>query len=88
MNEAGNKATRQARDTRADKRVNVLKRLSAVFVLAALVSYFPSRSLSAAAAKSSAPLPIVTTVTRAGRLPVFDDAWSTINERYYDSLML
>ena len=28
---------------------------------------------------------VVSTETRAGRLAVFDDVWSTINERYYDS---
>ncbi len=28
---------------------------------------------------------IVSTETREGRLAVFDDVWSTINERYYDS---
>lgn len=28
--------------------------------------------------------PVVSTSTREGRLAVFDDAWSTINQRYYD----
>ena len=31
-----------------------------------------------------APVPLVSTETREGRLAVFDDAWSRINERYYD----
>lgn len=32
----------------------------------------------------SSPVPLVSTETREGRLAVFDDAWSRINERYYD----
>ncbi|MCA1604621.1 MAG: hypothetical protein LC775_03880, partial [Acidobacteria bacterium] len=31
-----------------------------------------------------AELTFVSTATREGRLAVFDDAWSRINERYYD----
>lgn len=38
--------------------------------------------LSARAARNDAA--VVSTATREGRLAVFDDAWSAINERYYD----
>lgn len=34
---------------------------------------------------SSAQSNLVSTSTREGRLAVFDDAWDTINERYYDA---
>jgi C-terminal peptidase prc len=46
-----------------------------------LFTSFPI-SLPARAARSDAA--IVSTSTREGRLAVFDDAWSTINRRYYD----
>lgn len=39
---------------------------------------------SPAGAEGSNPA-LVSTETREGRLAVFDDVWSTINERYYDS---
>lgn len=58
--------------------------LSAVFVIAALVTYSASPTLSPAQSKSPTAFPLVSTATRAGRLAVFDDAWSTINDRYYD----
>jgi carboxyl-terminal processing protease len=45
---------------------------------------FTSLPLSSAAPADSA-LALVSTETREGRLAVFDDVWSTINERYYDS---
>jgi carboxyl-terminal processing protease len=83
MNEAGLKTTRQAPVTRVNLRV-LLRRLSAVFVLATLVAYSAPPPFLSALAKSPTPLPLVSTATRAGRLAVFDDAWSTINERYYD----
>lgn len=55
--------------------------LAAIFVL--LVVYpFLSPKGRVDAAKSDAV--VVSTSTREGRLAVFDDAWSTINERYYD----
>src|SRR5688572_7551942 len=66
------------------KRENVLWLL----VLLAVLSVFPlplsfdSRVPSAYAANTdSSP---ISTTTREGRLAVFDDAWSRINERYYD----
>lgn len=83
MNEAGFKTTRPARSSRADKRV-VVRRFSAAFVLAALLTYSAPPSVLSALAKSPTQFPLVSTATRAGRLAVFDDAWSTINERYYD----
>jgi carboxyl-terminal processing protease len=58
--------------------------LSAAFVLAALVTYSASPPFPPAQAKSLTAFPLVSTATRAGRLAVFDDAWSTINGRYYD----
>ena len=54
-------------------------------VLLAALSFYPSpffpETLSFSAGAKSAP---VSTATRDGRLAVFDDAWSRINERYYD----
>jgi C-terminal processing protease CtpA/Prc len=63
---------------------SALRRLGAVFILAALATYSEPRLFSSALAKPVAPLLLVSTATRAGRLAVFDDAWSTINDRYYD----
>src|ERR1700682_1029307 len=83
MNEAGFETTRQGRIRRASTNV-ALKRLSAAFVLVALVMCSPPRPLLSAPAKPATLPPLVSTATRAGRLAVFDDAWSTINERYYD----
>jgi len=82
MNEPGFEITRKARARWATNLV--LRRLRAVFVLVALVTCSaPHPSLSALAKPATRP-PLVSTATRAGRLAVFDDAWSTINERYYD----
>ncbi|HZE63572.1 MAG TPA: hypothetical protein VE056_06810, partial [Pyrinomonadaceae bacterium] len=82
MNEPGFEITRKARARWATNLV--LRRLRTVFVLVALVTCSaPSPSLSALAKPATRP-PLVSTATRAGRLAVFDDAWSTINERYYD----
>jgi carboxyl-terminal processing protease len=83
MNEARLKTTRQPRVQRWNMRV-LMGRLSALFILAALVTYSAPRPFLSALAKPLTPLPLVSTATRAGRLAVFDDAWSTINERYYD----
>jgi carboxyl-terminal processing protease len=63
----------------------MLKRLSAVFVLAALIIYSAPRSFLLAFTKPATPSSLVSTATRAGRLEVFDDTWATINEHYYDS---
>lgn len=46
-----------------------------------VVSSLPLSSAAPAAASESA---VVSTTTRAGRLAVFDDAWSSVNKRYYD----
>jgi carboxyl-terminal processing protease len=61
----------------------VIRRLPAVFALAAFVIYSAPRSFPALT-KPTTLLPPVSTATRTGRLAVFDDAWATINERYYD----
>lgn len=45
--------------------------------------YIPQVSL--AAPVGPADPSVVSTETREGRLAVFDDVWSTINERYYDA---
>jgi carboxyl-terminal processing protease len=61
--------------------------LSALCLLAAL-SYYPlpfalSPNLSSARAAGNDSV-LVSTATPEGRLAVFDDAWSRINDRYYD----
>src|SRR6266542_3358358 len=58
----------------------VLAVLTALSFYPFLISHSPI-SLSARARTDSAA---VSTATREGRLAVFDDAWSRINERYYD----
>ena len=83
MNEAGFETTRQACIRHPNINV-VLMRLSAAFVLVALVMCSAPRPFLSALAKPATLPPLVSTATRAGRLAVFDDAWSTINERYYD----
>ena len=65
----------------------ILRHVAAI--LAAIVSFwFISPFPVALSPLSSAHVehndPIVSTATREGRLAVFDDVWSTINERYYD----
>jgi carboxyl-terminal processing protease len=51
--------------------------LGALLVIGTLFTQLPSK----AAGNSDS----VTTLTLEGRLAVFDDAWQTINDRYYDS---
>lgn len=80
---AGTSKTRQAHISCAHTNF-VLRRLSAILMFAALLTYSAPRPFLSALAKPPTPLPLVSTATRAGRLAVFDDAWSTINERYYD----
>ncbi|HEV7474290.1 MAG TPA: S41 family peptidase [Pyrinomonadaceae bacterium] len=69
------------------KRKNRTRKLAAFVILSALLFYplpftlFPS-GFSARAARNDAAL--VSTLTREGRLAVFDDAWARINDRYYD----
>lgn len=74
--------TRKASSTSAVLR-GLFRRLSAILLIAALLSY-SSPNFPTAQAKSPTAFPLVSTATRAGRLAAFDDAWSTINERYYD----
>jgi carboxyl-terminal processing protease len=81
MNEANFK-TRQP--THANPPV-ILGRLCVLLVLAALAINSASSVSSVALAKLVTPAPLVSTTTRAGRLAVFDDAWFTINQRYYDA---
>jgi carboxyl-terminal processing protease len=56
-------------------------RVSLVFVFLFSFPHSPSFFQTHAANADAA---VVSTSTRAGRLTVFDDAWSAINERYYD----
>ena len=74
--------------TKTYSRSQIVLRLS----IAAIFSWFvlsqflfavarPSTSTSTGANSDAAS---VSTATREGRLAVFDDAWSTINQRYYD----
>lgn len=57
--------------------------IAAPLLLAFCFLAFSPRPLSSAAPPAS-DLAVVSTSTREGRLAVFDDAWSSINERYYD----
>jgi carboxyl-terminal processing protease len=66
----------------------VLRRISfAAIFFWLLLSYLPfaatTRVFRSYAATSDAAA--ISTTTREGRLAVFDDAWTTINQRYYDS---
>ena len=63
----------------------IVSRVCTLAVLLSLVINFAPRSFSVALPQPTTPSPLVSTATRAGRLAVFDDAWSTINQRYYDS---
>lgn len=72
----------QLRIRRAGTRV-VVGRLSVALILASLVTSSTRPFLSAPVHQITPPS-LVSTATRAGRLAVFDNAWSTINERYYD----
>lgn len=58
--------------------------LAALCLLAALSFYPFSFSFSPNSLAARAESTLVSTTTREGRLAVFDDAWSRINERYYD----
>ena len=66
---------------------SVIPRWASIAILLLFLAYpfpfplTPAVSGSLANAESA----IVSTSTREGRLAVFDDAWSSINERYYDS---
>jgi carboxyl-terminal processing protease len=83
MKKSGYKSSRKSHRTHAGIRV-LFRRLSALFVLAALM-YSAPPTFRLALAKSPTPPSLVSTATRAGRLEVFDDTWATINEHYYDS---
>jgi carboxyl-terminal processing protease len=57
--------------------------LTSLLVLLLMLAALPStRSLSVGVARADSGF--VTTVTREGRLAVFDDVWETVSERYYD----
>ncbi len=61
--------------------------LRVLFLLTALAVFpfpLPLSPLSSSAHADRNDSAVVSTATREGRLAVFDDAWSTINERYYD----
>lgn len=83
MKESGSKSSRKSRRTSVAIR-GTPGRLTALFVLTGLVTYSALPSCFRASANSPARSSLISTATRAGRLAVFDDAWSTINERYYD----
>jgi carboxyl-terminal processing protease len=59
-------------------------RLRALAFLAALSFYPLPFTVSPLSPPARAESTLVSTATREGRLAVFDDAWSRINERYYD----
>jgi C-terminal peptidase prc len=59
---------------------------AALAILVTLIFVYPSPLSSGGFAThiTNAESSAVSTSTREGRLAVFDDAWATINERYYD----
>ena len=63
----------------------IARQVSAVLCLctALFVAAFPFAFLPRASARNDTAA-FVSTSTREGRLAVFDDAWTRINERYYD----
>ena len=69
---------------KGEKRITVLRMLALLTALSFCpLPFTPAPSfLSARAERNVAAA--VSTATREGRLAVFDDAWSRINERYYD----
>src|SRR5687768_9702314 len=74
-------------ENRRLKTTNPRRLLAAVFI--AIFCVFQG-SLVIARGSFAAPVgpadpAFVSTETREGRLAVFDDVWSTINERYYDT---
>jgi carboxyl-terminal processing protease len=65
------------------KRINILRALALVATLAFCPLPSPSASFPSVRA-GRIDSAAVSTATREGRLAVFDDVWSRINERYYD----
>ncbi len=63
------------------KASRVIGLLALCLSLAFPVSLFPRSPVYPPGSGDSTP---VSTLTREGRLAVFDDVWSTVNERYYD----
>jgi carboxyl-terminal processing protease len=63
---------------------NFLKRTLLV-ALSLLVLVFICSESGTTRARAARSNDAATTLTREGRLAVFDDAWQTINDRYYDS---
>lgn len=55
-----------------------------VIALLAALSFYPFPFPLSPIPSARAEVPLVSTETREGRLAVFDDAWSRINEHYYD----
>lgn len=66
--------------SRIVRRVSIVVIVTLFFVYPLPFTLFPSVFESEVNAESG----FVSTTTREGRLAVFDDAWSSINERYYD----
>lgn len=60
----------------------MLRALALVITLLLYPFHFPPSPLLLPSARAESTF--VSTTTREGRLAVFDDAWSTIDERYYD----
>lgn len=58
--------------------------IAAPLLLGFCFLFFSSLPLSSAAPAAASDSAIVSTTTREGRLAVFDDAWSAINQRYYE----
>jgi carboxyl-terminal processing protease len=63
--------------SRSQRSFFLLACLLAALLVIGFVNYLPS--------KAAGDADSVTTLTLEGRLAVFDDAWQTINDRYYDS---
>lgn len=74
--------------TKTFRRSQILSRISIAAIFSWFVlSQFPFATASSSAFKSTganSDAVSISTATREGRLAVFDDAWSTINQRYYD----
>ena len=76
-------AQRQSVPQRPSTRAMLVATIAATIALGLVFVWAPLVSSSGAHARRNNSF--VSTETREGRLAVFDDAWSTINERYYDS---
>src|SRR5882672_5046908 len=62
-------------------RISIVRVLAFLAALSFYTLLFSPSPISSSAHGESA---LVSTATREGRLAVFDDTWSRINDRYYD----